>query len=138
MGNRAVIAFQDDHTSKDLSPAIYLHWNGGRDSVEAFLAAAKKLGVRSDSQYGCARLAQIIGNWMGGTLSVGVGCYATMDKDNYDNGVYWIKNWEIVDREYKRHAEQFEWDHDEMVEEILEKNAEAFDAPGIDLEVANV
>ena len=31
MGNRAVITTR----SKDIG--VYLHWNGGRDSVEAFL-----------------------------------------------------------------------------------------------------
>lgn len=31
MGNRAII------TNKEKKVAVYLHWNGGRDSVEAFL-----------------------------------------------------------------------------------------------------
>lgn len=38
MGNRAVITTSkapDVSGAKDLG--IYLHWNGGRDSVEAFL-----------------------------------------------------------------------------------------------------
>ena len=126
MGNRAVIAFKDEFTPKDLSPAIYLHWNGGRDSVEAFLNTAKHFEVRSDSQYGCARLAQIIGNWFGGTLSVGVGCYSELDTDNYDNGVYWVKDWKIVDREFKRHSEQKEYDIDEMTDEVIKKNVKFF------------
>ena len=32
MGNRAII------TTKDRDLSLYLHWNGGRDSVEGFLA----------------------------------------------------------------------------------------------------
>ena len=32
MGNRAII------TTKDCDLSLYLHWNGGRDSVEGFLA----------------------------------------------------------------------------------------------------
>ena len=49
MGNRAVIAFvADDGTQdKDLCLGIYLHWNGGRDSVEGFLEYAKKQGLRA-------------------------------------------------------------------------------------------
>jgi GGDEF domain-containing protein len=40
--------------------------------VTAFLDAAKELGVRSENEYGAARLCQIIGNWFGGTLSIGI------------------------------------------------------------------
>jgi len=39
MGNRAVVCFDEYN---DDAIGIYLHWNGGRDSVEAFLMAAKK------------------------------------------------------------------------------------------------
>jgi hypothetical protein len=127
MGNRAVIAFKDESITKDLSPAIYLHWNGGRDSVEGFLAAAKKLALRSDSSYAAARLAQVIGNYFGGTLSLGVGVYSTLDTDNYDNGVYWVEGWEIVGREFQRHPEQQEYDLEEFTENVLEKNAFAFE-----------
>ena len=99
MGNRAVIAFKSKHMEKDQSPAIYLHWNGGRDSVEAFLRAGERLGIRgNDPTYCMARLTQVIGNYLGGTLSLGVGCYGNFG-DPGDNGVYWIKNWEIVERE---------------------------------------
>ena len=101
MGNRAVIAFQDashDEVQPD-TVGIYLHWNGGPESVEAFLTAAKELGVRPDD-YGVARLCQIIGNWFGGTLSIGIGTCRTMDTDNGDNGTYVVdlKNhgWKIA------------------------------------------
>lgn len=90
MGNRAVIAFQDgslEHVQLN-APGIYLHWNGGPESVTAFLDAAKELGVRCESEYGAARLCQIIGNWFGGTLSIGVGTCRNMDTDNGDNGTY--------------------------------------------------
>lgn len=88
MGNRAVITTGE----KPDSEAIYLHWNGGPESVFAFLAAAKDYGVRGadDPQYCIARLAQIIGNFFGGTLSIGVSVLSNMDVDNYDNGTYLI------------------------------------------------
>ncbi len=35
MGNRATIIFTDG--KKSFSPAVYLHWNGGPESVYAFL-----------------------------------------------------------------------------------------------------
>ncbi len=101
MGNRAVIAFQEETwtTVQPDTVGIYLHWNGGPDSVTAFLDAAKELGVRSDD-YGIARLCQIIGNWFGGTLSLGIGPCRKLDTDNGDNGTYVVdlKNhgWKIV------------------------------------------
>ncbi len=105
MGNRAVIATE----ARDIG--IYLHWNGGRDSVEGFLTYCKILGHRppETDDYGWARLCQVISNFMQGTLSVGIGLYDQLDTDNYDNGVYIIKDWKIIDREYMRSAEQHEY-----------------------------
>jgi len=89
MGNRAVIAFQEENWTEVQpdSVGIYLHWNGGPDSVSAFLRAAAHLDNRRDD-YGVARLCQIIGNWFGGTLSIGIGKCRTLDTDNGDNGTY--------------------------------------------------
>lgn len=97
MGNRAVISFGREANA----PSIYLHWNGGVSSVQGFLDAAKALGVRAnDPVYGCARVAQIIGNFFGGTLSLGVGPANSLDKDNMDNGQYIVEGLEIVDRKF--------------------------------------
>ena len=71
MGNRAVIQMQD------YDVGIYLHWNGGRTSGEAFLETARDYNVRGDD-YGIARLAQMMGNFFGGTLSVGIAATATI------------------------------------------------------------
>tara|TARA_R100001510_G_C7516174_1_gene113689 strand:+ start:87 stop:512 length:426 start_codon:yes stop_codon:yes gene_type:complete len=129
MGNRAVITIKQDNVSKDNWDSLYLHWNGGRDSVEPFLHVAKLYGIRcaSDSTYGIARLAQLIGNYFGGTFSLGVGRYGRLDTDNYDNGVYVIgKNWEIVDREFFEGKEQQEHDFDEFVKDIRKVNDPIF------------
>ena len=94
MGNRAVITIEGTHTG------IYLHWNGGVESVLGFLKAAKDLGVRDpkgDPSYCLARLTQIIGNFFGGSLSVGIGVPELMDSS--DNGVFVIgQGFSIVDR----------------------------------------
>lgn len=91
MGNRAVLKFIDDKEQ----PNIYLHWNGGRASVQAFLNVAKEQRLRADS-YGVARMCQIVGNFFGGNMSLGCIKEAT---NNGDNGIYLIKNFEIVGRE---------------------------------------
>ena len=127
MGNRAVIAFKSEHFEKDQSPAIYLHWNGGRDSVEAFLRAGERLGIRgNDATYCMARLTQVIGNYLGGTLSLGVGCYGNFG-DPGDNGVYWINNWKIVERElpYEGFEEQNGYDIESLADTVFEANKES-------------
>lgn len=125
MGNRAVI------TTPDKNLALYLHWNGGRDSVEPLLKYCELQGYRPPSQdcYGWARMAQVVGNFFDGSLSVGIDRYRSLG-DQGDNGVYVIDGWKIVDRyttEYDkdwnaiglRHidlsTEQSGYDFDEML-----------------------
>lgn len=100
MGNRAVITFDKKPSPQSLG--IYLHWNGGAESVVAFMDCADHYGIRADDNYEVARFAQIIGNFFGGTLSVGIGTLETLDCENHDNGVF------IVDRsQEKREVKQF-------------------------------
>ena len=115
MSNSCVITTE----KKDLG--VYLHWNGGRDSVEAFLAYCKKMGYRSPETdcYGYARLCQVIGNFFGGTCSVGIDVFKNFDKDFLDNGVYIIRSWEIVKREVEGdYNEQEEYDLDAFLKYI--------------------
>ena len=106
MGNRAII------TNKDKQLTIYLHWNGGRDSVEAFAEYCK-----------LKNYSQVIGNFFGGTSSVGIFPYPGDEEAVHaasDNGVYILENWEIVKRIYpkRRHGEQQVYKLDEMLREI--------------------
>ena len=114
MGNRAVI------TTRDKKIGVYLHWNGGRDSVEAFLKYCELKGFRSPETdcYGWARLCQVIGNYFGGDLSIGIDQYNRLDTDNGDNGVYVIEDWKIVDRLFISWSEQHEYDLIEMLKDI--------------------
>ncbi len=61
MGNRAVIA------TKQKDVGIYVHWNGGRDSIEAFLLYCRIQCFRPPNEdiYGWARLCQVIANFFG-------------------------------------------------------------------------
>lgn len=118
MGNRAIIKPVDSTIS------LYLHWNGGRDSVDAFLKYCEMKGYRGlgqDTGYGLARLAQVVGNYFGGTMSVGLClCDGTKDSaDMIDNGIYIVKGWDIVDRIY-RGLEQDEYSLHEMIQ-IIDK-----------------
>lgn len=97
MGNRAVLQFRHkcEYTSGvEELPSIYVHWNGGRASIEAFLNVARELHLRNDS-YGVARLCQIIGNFFGGNCSLGVKKEAF---DPGDNSIFVIEDFKIVDR----------------------------------------
>lgn len=118
MGNRAVI------TDTEGKVGIYLHWNGGRDSVEAFLKYCELQEFRSpkdDPHYAFARLTQVICNFFGGGLSCGVGLKNELDCNNYDNGVYIIDGWNIIGREFYDGPEQQEYELLDMLEAIDEK-----------------
>lgn len=118
MGNRAVITTEKNFENNGVG--VYLHWNGGYDSVSTFLKYCEIKGYRTPDtdNYGWARLCQVIGNFFGGSTSVGIDTVDKLDCDNYDNGVYIIKGWEIVDRKHKRYAEQMEYEMEEMLLEI--------------------
>ena len=119
MGNRTVITTKEGFENNSLG--IYLHWNGGRDSVEAFLKYCELKGYRSPSEdnYGWARLCQVIGNFFGGSLSVGIDVVSNLDCNNGDNGTYIINGWKIVDRKYfEGRTEQTNYDMDDMLMEI--------------------
>lgn len=120
MGNRAVITTKENFENNGVG--IYLHWNGGYDSVSAFLKYCELKGYRSPSEdnYGWARLCQVIGNFFGGSTSVGIDVVSNLDCNNYDNGVYIIKDWEIVDRKHFDGCEQMEYKLEEMLLEIDE------------------
>ena len=120
MGNRAVITSKENFENNGVG--IYLHWNGGYDSVSAFLKYCELKGYRSPTSdnYGWARLCQVIGNFFGGSTSIGIDTVDKLDCDNWDNGVYIIDGWKIVDRKYFDGDEQMEYDLNEMLIEIDE------------------
>lgn len=120
MGNRAVITTREDFENNGIG--IYLHWNGGRDSVEAFLKYCELKGYREPNKdnYGWARLCQVIGNFFGGTNSVGIDVISNLDCDNFDNGVYIIEGWKIVGREHFEGAEQMNYKLEDMLIDIDE------------------
>ena len=115
MGNRAVI------TTKDHDLALYLHWNGGRDTVEPLLRYCELQGYRAPSAdcYGWARMAQVVGNFFGGSLSVGIDRFSHLG-DQGDNGIYVIDDWKIVDRAglYAGFVEQREYDFAQMLRDF--------------------
>jgi len=109
MGNRANVIFSDGSKFEDrppqLSPAIYLHWNGGPDSVYAFLAETfRRMSSRGqDVSYMSARFVQIVGDFFGvdgsgGCLSLGIvsgpesmSLEALAAFDCGDNGIYVVE-----------------------------------------------
>lgn len=118
MGNRAVITTRKNFENDGVG--VYLHWNGGYDSVSAFLKYCELKGYRSPSEdsYGWARLCQVIANFFGGGLSVGIDTVSNLDCDNWDNGVYIIDGWRIVDRQFFHGLEQTVYSMEEMLLEI--------------------
>lgn len=123
MGNRAVIAFGPN---KPETVGIYLHWNGGPESVAAFMQAAKQLGVRDplEDDFGIARIVQIIGNFFGGTTSIGINALAKLDTDNGDNGVYVVKPGFVISPVRKKSFDMKEYE--QILATVIERNAPLF------------
>lgn len=100
MGNRAIVK------PKGQDVGVYLHWNGGIDSVTAFLEYCKlkqyrDFGGKYADGYGIARFCQVVGNFFGGSTSIGIETDIKETKeyaDWIDNGIYIIDGWDIVER----------------------------------------
>ena len=111
MGNCAVITF----STANNAPAIYLHWNGGRASIEGFLTAARQLGLRhaptaQAQTEALDQLAEMLARFYF-RCNVGMTVYrlhyAGSDRDNGDNGTYLIgRDLTIIDRLFKPRAEE--------------------------------
>jgi len=107
MGNRAVITFD----TTDTAPCIYLHWNGGRASVEGFLDAAKRLNMATDDHVQfmddfAALLAKHFFECEVG-MTVYRELYGEADTDNWDNGTFVIDGkLAIVRRLFTRGGEE--------------------------------
>lgn len=122
MGNRAIIKPEGKNIG------VYLHWNGGIDSVTAFLKYCELKRFRSfDDSYGLARFCQVVGNFFGGSLSIGI--YDGIGESQYDangldNGIYVVKGWKIV-RRIGRSERREGYDLNDMLKEIDKKQPES-------------
>lgn len=120
MGNRAVIQMQGQDVG------IYLHNNGGYDTIAPLLHVAKEYGIRGDD-YGMARLTQMMGNFFGGILNIGIATEDVLDMDNGDNGTYVIdEQFNIIDRLFYDGPEQRNHPFEEMVLAFREANDKFF------------
>lgn len=122
MGNRAVIT-----TNRALTDlGLYVHWHGGKDSVEGFLTYChlKKYPSPERDCYGWAYLAGVVSNFFGDGYSCGLDRADRLDCDNWDNGVYIINNWRIIDRLYFKGIEQNEYNLREFLKYLDERQPE--------------
>jgi hypothetical protein len=120
MGNRATVIFTDG--KGEFSPAIYLHWNGGPESVYGFLEEMNRRHIRGadDLQYQAARFVQIVGEFFDmdeqGSTSLGIANGPKSDKpedlakvqtDHGDNGFYLVlrQGNNITMRRFTEHIE---------------------------------
>lgn len=76
MGNRATVVFTDE-PEKKIGPAVYLHWNGGPESVYIFLDELQRRKCGSqDVSYVTARFIHVVCDFFDadavGSTSVGV------------------------------------------------------------------
>ena len=100
MSNSALIV------PKNKNVGIYLHWNGGPVSVGCFLeyCEMKRLptfGGRNHSPASITAMCQVINNFFGGSTFTEIidSVYlSSIDINDYDNGVYVVDTWKIVNK----------------------------------------
>ncbi|AUI01352.1 hypothetical protein H2C43_07195 [Corynebacterium glutamicum] len=100
---------------------LYLHWNGGRDSIEAFLAYAAyaQLPPINENNDWLPPFITVLKNFFGND---GSGVYLEpvnqdyLDGIDYDNGVYMLDDYEITERINPPAVEQDSHDlHDMLI-----------------------
>ena len=131
MGNRAVITFD----TADNAPAIYLHWNGGRASVQGFIDAARALGLRhaptaAAQTEALDQLAELLARHYF-RCNVGMTVYrlhyAGADRDNGDNGTYLLgRDLSIIERFYKPGPDEINPAKTAAIAELITATAPAF------------
>lgn len=112
MGNRGVIRLNQP----GMEQYLYLHWQGGRDSVEGFLEVAKELRLPPNNQ-GLKALAHIINDvafeqtefdWPEKQLTVYIHEGSGEGQDLGDHGIYVVDlDWNIVGREGRNQEEGY-------------------------------
>ena len=116
MGNRAVVVFADQEF-KEFSPAVYLHWNGGLESIVGFMDEMERRGIRGDFDLGyqCAGFISIVndffamghygfldksGQMISRFKTTGTGLQKVRGSNNLSLGVHMFdpeKDWDILD-----------------------------------------
>ena len=107
MSNSGIVQFKNNNEY-----GVYLHWNGGRDSIEAFLKYCKLKGYSNND---ICRFIQVVSNYFGGGNTIYL---EPINKVNADNGIYIVDNWEIIGRKKYDYNEQNEYDINNMLLEI--------------------
>ena len=103
MSNKAVITTEENFYNNGIG--IYVHACGDPDSVQYWLEICKRSGYRKpeEDSYGWAYLVATIANFFGSGISVGIDTVDNLDCNNGDNGVYFIRDWNIVGGKYNEY-----------------------------------
>lgn len=107
MGCRAVIMRQQDVDSRNPEAVgIYLHWDGDENTVRAMLALCEERGYRSpDAEREPLGLAKLVGvacnlatsrGRDGYSVRIAVNPLAHYDPRYLDNGIWTIRDWDLV------------------------------------------
>lgn len=93
MGNRAFVVFKEEQ-DEEPDHGVYLHWNGGPESILAFLEVLRERGW-TRMNYASARFTAVVSEFFDdagddGGLSLGIMCCKVNGKSpiSADNGLY--------------------------------------------------
>lgn len=128
MGNRAMVVFADKDW-KNLSCAVYLHWNGGPESIYCFLDEMDRRGIRvDDPSYESARFVHIVGDFFDKDTITGLSLglwngpksldVANLGDFDTDNGLYVVqRGYNEKTKKYTREVRRFKG-YDEFMKEM--------------------
>lgn len=132
MGNQAIIVGENSNIG------LYLHWNGGMDTVKplldycALIAPQGGLGERFHNS-GLTIITTVMSNFFGndgGNVDV-VSVSGNKSDIPYDNGIYVVDGWEIVERRRKngQTTEQDSYDYKEVMRTLDSRQPERNQIP---------
>ena len=155
MGNRANVIFTA-HNHTEIGPAVYLHWNGGPESIYPFLDELDRRGMRTgDVSYETARFIHVVCDFMDQdevtTISVGVSTgpseIAVESLQPYnpgDNGVYVVERGKDK-RLVRRFVVGASWSDplrevsaEEVLQECERANAHPYNSPAEGQSIAEI
>ena len=113
MGSRAVIttSYSDEpETSQEFG--LYTQFLGPRNCVESFLIYCKMQGFTSpeENKRGWDDLYAVMENYSGENARIEIGKCCDLGIEYLDYGVYVIRDWEIIDRQYQFIADESNYD----------------------------
>jgi len=113
MGSRAVITTsQADEIENSQDTGLYTQFYGPRNCIEAFLVYCKMRQIPSPENNisGWDALYTVMNNFSGDNARISIDKCCELNIELLDYGVYIIRDWEIIDRQFQFIPDEVDYD----------------------------